>query len=228
MRNRGHRAGLLLATSAMACANAARASETVTYNYDSLGRLVRVGHSGTVNNGITAGYSYDPADNRTNVTVGGVPTVVGGGFEFPDVGAGYAYRPAGSPAAFSGNSGIIGNGSIWGFAAAPEGDQIAFIQSFGTAAMVSLSVNGLTPGASYTARFRIAARPGYGANPVTLAYEGVALGTFTPGSTAFAAVTSAAFTASAASGTLTFTGNGSAADLDTALDLVTVAAAGSN
>ena len=69
MRNRGHRAGLALATSAIAWASAAEAGETVTYSYDSLGRLVRVERAGTVNNGVKAQYSYDPADNRANVAV---------------------------------------------------------------------------------------------------------------------------------------------------------------
>jgi hypothetical protein len=50
---------------------AARASETITYTYDALGRLVTVSRSGTVNNGANAGYTYDPANNRTNVTVTG-------------------------------------------------------------------------------------------------------------------------------------------------------------
>jgi hypothetical protein len=47
---------------------AAQASETITYTYDALGRLVQVTRSGTVNNGAAATYSYDPANNRTNVT----------------------------------------------------------------------------------------------------------------------------------------------------------------
>lgn len=52
-------------------ATAASASETITYTYDALGRLVQVARSGTVNNGASAGYTYDPANNRTNVTVTG-------------------------------------------------------------------------------------------------------------------------------------------------------------
>ena len=51
------------------------ATETITYNYDALGRLVAVSRAGTVNNGASAAYSYDPANNRTNVTT----TVPGGG-----------------------------------------------------------------------------------------------------------------------------------------------------
>lgn len=111
MLKRGRRAGLLLATSAIAWASHAEAGETIAYSYDSLGRLVRVERSGTVNNGVNASYGYDSADNRTNVTVGGAPTVVGGGFELPEVGGGYAYRDSSGPVTFAGNSGVSGNGS---------------------------------------------------------------------------------------------------------------------
>lgn len=45
----------------------APASETVTYSYDAHGRLVKVGRSGTVNNGVSACYSYDEAANRANL-----------------------------------------------------------------------------------------------------------------------------------------------------------------
>lgn len=47
----------------------AQASEDVVYRYDARGRLVKVERSGTVNNGITACYAYDKADNRTTVAV---------------------------------------------------------------------------------------------------------------------------------------------------------------
>src|SRR5436309_8189046 len=45
------------------------ANETQTYSYDARGRLVKVSHTGTVNNGNNACYAYDRADNRDNVTV---------------------------------------------------------------------------------------------------------------------------------------------------------------
>ena len=48
---------------------AAYATETITYTYDARGRLVRVVRTGTVNNNVQANYSYDKADNRTNVNV---------------------------------------------------------------------------------------------------------------------------------------------------------------
>lgn len=49
------------------------ASETINYTYDAKGRLVRVAHTGTVNNGVATNYAYDRADNRNQVTTTGVP-----------------------------------------------------------------------------------------------------------------------------------------------------------
>ena len=65
----------LLATAGLlaAGAGAAIASETVTYTYDAKGRVVKVEHSGTVNNNVVANYSFDKADNRVNVNVTGAP-----------------------------------------------------------------------------------------------------------------------------------------------------------
>jgi hypothetical protein len=57
----------------LSCATSASASETVTYSYDAKGRLIKVVHSGTVNNGVVVQYSHDHADNRTNVKVTGAP-----------------------------------------------------------------------------------------------------------------------------------------------------------
>ena len=47
---------------------AAYAAETITYTYDARGRLVRVSHSGSVNNNVVTNYTIDKADNRTNKT----------------------------------------------------------------------------------------------------------------------------------------------------------------
>lgn len=51
----------------------ASATETVRYVYDAKGRLVQVQRTGTVNNGVTATYRYDRANNRRRVTVSGSP-----------------------------------------------------------------------------------------------------------------------------------------------------------
>jgi YD repeat-containing protein len=60
---------IVIALSIAALAATAMASETINYSYDARGRLVQVKHSGTVNNNVTANYSYDKASNRTNVNV---------------------------------------------------------------------------------------------------------------------------------------------------------------
>ena len=57
----------------IAAAGIASASETITYTYDAKGRLVLVRHSGTVNNNVTANYSFDAADNRRTLNVTGAP-----------------------------------------------------------------------------------------------------------------------------------------------------------
>ena len=59
----------MLAAAALLCAAAAMATETITYTYDARGRLVRVVRTGSVNNNVSANYSYDKADNRTNVNI---------------------------------------------------------------------------------------------------------------------------------------------------------------
>lgn len=66
---------LIVFAGLMIFAAPAAASETITYSYDALGRLVQVTRAGTVNNGASATYTYDPANNRTNVTT----TAPGGG-----------------------------------------------------------------------------------------------------------------------------------------------------
>jgi YD repeat-containing protein len=60
---------MLVALAGAALAATAMAGETISYSYDARGRLVRVVRSGTVNNAVTANYSYDKADNRTTVNV---------------------------------------------------------------------------------------------------------------------------------------------------------------
>lgn len=59
--------GLLLST--VFLVPPALAGETVNYTYDPSGRLIKVARSGTINNGATACYAYDKAENRSNVTV---------------------------------------------------------------------------------------------------------------------------------------------------------------
>jgi len=53
--------------------SAVQATETITYTYDARGRLIKVVHTGTVNNNVQTTYSHDAADNRTNVKTTGAP-----------------------------------------------------------------------------------------------------------------------------------------------------------
>jgi len=57
----------------MILGGAAYAAETITYTYDARGRLVRVSHSGSVNNNVVTNYTIDKADNRTNKTTTASP-----------------------------------------------------------------------------------------------------------------------------------------------------------
>jgi YD repeat-containing protein len=63
------------ALGAFGLTTAAQASETITYSYDALGRLIETRSSGTVNNNLVMGTSYDPAGNRTNYSVTGSPNI---------------------------------------------------------------------------------------------------------------------------------------------------------
>jgi YD repeat-containing protein len=52
---------------------AAYAAETITYTYDARGRLVKVAHTGTVNNNVVTNYTYDKANNRNLKNTSGAP-----------------------------------------------------------------------------------------------------------------------------------------------------------
>ncbi|MEY2758100.1 MAG: hypothetical protein RIR33_1878 [Pseudomonadota bacterium] len=69
--------GLLacLVLAAFAIALPASAQTTETFSYDSLGRLTKV----TPSSGSATCYTHDPADNRTQVAVGGTACTSGGG-----------------------------------------------------------------------------------------------------------------------------------------------------
>ena len=60
---------ILIAVAIAGLAATAMASETINYTYDARGRLVQVQRSGTVNNNVSATYTYDKAGNRNNVNV---------------------------------------------------------------------------------------------------------------------------------------------------------------
>lgn len=72
----------------------ALAQETLSYTYDSRGRLVRVVHASSANDGISSSFTYDDADNRTGSSVsteGGVTTLTLSPSSLPDGTVGTAY-----------------------------------------------------------------------------------------------------------------------------------------
>jgi hypothetical protein len=220
---------LVLALAALSAR--AEAGETTIYSYDALGRLVSATSNGTVNNGLATTIAYDPAGNRQtyNVTGGaaGGPILIDGSFESPPQNGGWAFAPTVSGVTFSGRAGVQGNGSAWGFANAPDGSQTGVLQTYGgSGGSISFAVSGLTPGASYHASFYIAQRSAWGGvATVSVAFDGSSLGSFTPASGAFAQVTTASFTAGAATGTLSFSVPAGAGDNSAAIDRVAIAAA---
>ncbi len=69
----------LAATSLLGWSVCAWSGEVIEYSYDAKGRLVAVIRAGGVNDGVSATYQYDNADNRTQVVVagsGGAPPAV--------------------------------------------------------------------------------------------------------------------------------------------------------
>jgi hypothetical protein len=147
----------------------------------------------------------------------------GGGFETPDLAAGtFQYNPVGSPWAFSSMSGVAANNSGFtsGNPAAPEGDQVAFLQNMGTAAQaVTLSAG------TYQVRFRAAQRGNFSAGnqAVRVVVGGTVLGTFTPSGAGYETFTSASFTL-AADGTqeVRLEGVGGSGDRTAFVDLVEI------
>ena len=133
------------------------------------------------------------------------------------MGAGqFQYRPTGSPWTFSGSAGISGNNSGFtsGNPPAPEGAQVAFLQGTGS---FSQTVTGWAAG-SYALTFDAAQRGNHQASQqdFKVLVDGVVVGTFTPSGTSYQAYTTAAFTVTAGSHTITFQGLDSAGGDNTA------------
>jgi hypothetical protein len=58
---------LCAVASTVGIGSSVQAAETITYTYDVHGRLIQVGHAGTVNTGRQSTYTFDATDNRTTV-----------------------------------------------------------------------------------------------------------------------------------------------------------------
>jgi len=131
-------------------------------------------------------------------------------FESVQVGTGiqgFKYNPVGSAWSFNGNAGLAANGS--GFTAgnppAPDGTQVAFLQTTGS---MSQAVN-LAAG-SYTVSFVAAQRQNLSASPngqtFQVLIDGQLGGNFNPSSTSYTSLSTSTFTLSAGPHTILFRG----------------------
>jgi hypothetical protein len=152
-----------------------------------------------------------------------------GGFEVPAVGTGFfgafQFGPSGTAWSYAGGAGVTGNGSGFtgGNPPAPEGTQVAFLQSINS----SVSQTFTAAAGTYRVSFRAAQRafqPGGGAQQVRVLVDGADLGTFTPAGTAYQAFATAALTLADGVHTLSLVGL-TAGDNTALLDLVAVAPA---
>jgi len=182
---------------------------------------------------IVAVFTYDALNRqigRADYTGGSAPaptapTVGDAGFEAVSVGqGGYAYGPSNSAWTFTSQSGLTGNNSAFtnGDPAAPQGTQVAFLQSYGT---ISQAVAGWAAG-SYTISFQAIQRAGNNQNFQVLV-DGAVVGSFQPAGSTYQTDTTAAFTVGAGSHTITFQGIDTVGGDNTAFfDAVSVASAG--
>jgi hypothetical protein len=161
----------------------------------------------------------------SGVSAKAVPIIQNNSFEVP-VTATYVYRPAGASWTFSGMSGVAQNASNFGYANAPDGVNVAFLQTnVGVAGSISQNLTGLTVGQAYSFSFDLAQRPGYPDTAIDVTFNGTDLGSYDSTSTGFILFTTQSFIASGNNGTLTFsvTNNGGS-EADQALDNVTISA----
>jgi hypothetical protein len=146
------------------------------------------------------------------------PTLSNSGFETPPQGGGgYTYNPAAATWAFTGDAGLAGNFSGFTAAnpAAPEGQQVAFLQRLG---MISQTVT-LNAG-TYTLSLQAAQRGNFQSaqQDFQVKIDNQVVATFTPSGTTYSTLVTPTFTvATTGSHTITFVGLNSAGGENTAL-----------
>lgn len=110
--------------------------------------------------------------------------VLDGSFETTRIGS-YQYDPATANWTFTGLSGLIANGGVSEASNAPDGTQIAFVESnHSTGGSFAQALNVATAG-SYQLAFAAAQVQTFGTEPITVSVDGTAIATITPTSLAF-------------------------------------------
>lgn len=195
------------------------------------GGLDFFGNSVCANGGpnIGADNSYNSCPNQG----GGSLSIANNNFETPYVGSGnynaFQINPSGASWSFAGGAGISGNGSGYtsGNPSAPDGAQVAFLQGTGS---FSQSISGFQASTSYTVTFQAAQRGNWnqGGQDLQVQLDGSVLGTFKPNGSSYQTLSTAAFTTTSGSHTLTFQGLDTATGDNTAfIDAVTLSTTGS-
>ncbi|MBB6672251.1 hypothetical protein [Cohnella nanjingensis] len=172
-------------------------------------RGVWAGHTTAYPGPLDDNHPFDPNAQRDSVfmssgilfTAAQVP-VANGGFESP-VTSTYMYGPFTNEWAFSGNSGVQHNGSVWGAPNAPQGVQTLFLQGPGN---ISQTVNFQTDG-FYSIKFQAAKRTtSGGTQSFDVYFDHTAVGSFTPSSGSFSQFMTNGFHATAGHHTIQFVG----------------------
>ncbi|WP_269525315.1 fibronectin type III domain-containing protein, partial [Coraliomargarita parva] len=150
--------------------------------------------------------NYSALSTELGATPVAAPSVSNAGFESPSTST-YIYQPGGGSWTFGTNTGVTANGSAFtaGNPNAPEGSQVAFVQSTGS---ISMNVSGFTSGRTYTITFSAAERGNWGgAQTWDLRVDGSTVQSYAPGQSATNYVDyTATFTASSTSHSIAFVG----------------------
>lgn len=157
-------------------------------------------------------------------------TVQNGSFETPSVGTGWQYQPPGASWDFYNNSGIVGRSPDWGSPIAPDGVQVALLQSAeGTNPEISQAISGFSVGQRYQVSFAasqrvLAPRKDQDFNVLV---DNTLIGHFQPAGGSFEDFITTPFTATSITHTLRFVGLNSAANSDATafIDNVSVSSA---
>lgn len=200
----------------------ALAQQTTEYNYDALGRLVGTSSSGA--HGLVSVIEYDAAGNRKRLATSAVlARVENESFEYPSTST-YIYTPSAPSIVFSGLAGIARDGSAWGFPPPWNGQQVAFLQSYGgrTGAIEMKAVN-LTVGKTYFVAFASSRRPGHAGNVINLYVNTTLLWNIPPDTEVnFGGHATGTFVASDVTATIRFESSATSYDSASGIDAVSV------